>query len=181
MEAIFPGDGIASIEEYEAGHNAFDDGDMVRAATVGTKEIDSDERTAGIRHPRVFSVPRKGDVVVGTVAAVMASMMAVRVDYVNGNPTTSKVECICSIRNIRIRNPALANDIVSLRVLGTLNGTVHGTIEERGMGVMFTKCRKCGGRVAPMRDAIKCADCGWIDERKLSADFGKGGFVRRDG
>ena len=38
--AIFPGDKIASIEEYEAGENAFDDGDMVRAATVGEKNID---------------------------------------------------------------------------------------------------------------------------------------------
>ena len=29
--AIFPGDKIASIEEYEAGYNTFDDGDMVRS------------------------------------------------------------------------------------------------------------------------------------------------------
>ena len=33
----FPGEKIASIEEYEAGYNTFDDGDMVRAATVGRK------------------------------------------------------------------------------------------------------------------------------------------------
>ena len=36
---IFPGDKIASIEEYEAGYNTFDDGDMVRS-TVGRKVID---------------------------------------------------------------------------------------------------------------------------------------------
>ena len=34
-EAVtFPGDAIASIEEYEAGYNTFDDGDMVRASAV---------------------------------------------------------------------------------------------------------------------------------------------------
>ena len=38
--ATFPGEKIASIEEYEAGYNTFDDGDMVRAATVGVKNID---------------------------------------------------------------------------------------------------------------------------------------------
>lgn len=180
-DAVFPGDGIASIEEYEAGHNTFDDGDMVRAATVGRREIDASARTASIAHPRLLSVPRPGDAVIGTVAAVMATMMAVRVDYINGAPTTSKVECVCSIRNIRVRNPALVNDVVALRVLSHLNGTVHGTIEDRGLGVMFTKCRKCGGAVVPMRDAIKCADCSWIDERKLSSDFGNGDFVRRGG
>ena len=24
-----------------------------------------------------------------------------------------------------------------------------------------------------MRDAVKCKECGWIDDRKLSSDFGK--------
>ena len=45
---IFPGDKIASIEEYEAGNNAFDDGDMVRAATVGEKDIDKETRTVNV-------------------------------------------------------------------------------------------------------------------------------------
>ena len=44
--AVFPGDKIASIEEYEAGYNAFDDGDMVRAATVGEKDIDKEQLRA---------------------------------------------------------------------------------------------------------------------------------------
>ena len=44
--SVFPGDKIASIEEYEAGHNTFDDGDMVRAATVGERNMDK-ENTNG--------------------------------------------------------------------------------------------------------------------------------------
>ena len=35
---VLPGDQIASIEEYEAGYNTFDDGDMVRAAACGRKK-----------------------------------------------------------------------------------------------------------------------------------------------
>ncbi len=38
------------------------------------------------------------------------------------------------------------------------------------------QCRKCGGKVVPMRDAIKCTECAWIDERKLSSNFGKNDF-----
>jgi len=44
--------------------------------------------------------------------------------------------------------------------------------------VLFTKCKKCGGRVVKMRDAIKCTDCAWIDERKLSTDYEKSDFVK---
>jgi exosome complex component CSL4 len=175
--AIFPGDKIASIEEYEAGYNTFDDGDMVRAATIGQKDIDKITRIVNIKHPKTLSVPRVGDVVIGTVAAVMSSMIAVSIDYINGKPTTSKVECICSTRNIRKKNIALANDIVTLKIVSHLNGTIHAMIDESHLGVLFTKCRKCGGKVVPMRDAIKCTECSWIDERKLSSNFGNSDFI----
>ena len=176
--AAFPGEKIASIEEYEAGQNTFDDGDMVRASTIGEKILDKTTRIASIKHPRLLSVPQIGDTVIGTVAAVMSSMIAVSIDYINGKPTTSKVECVCSTRNIRKKNIALANDIVTLKILNHLNGTIHATIDEPHLGVLFTKCRKCGGKVVPMRDAIKCTECSWIDERKLSSNFNNSDFVR---
>ena len=175
--AIFPGDKIASIEEYEAGYNTFDDGDMVRAATIGEKDMDKSTRIVNVKHPKTLSIPRVGDVVVGTVAAVMSSMIAVSIDYINGKPTTSKVECVCSTRNIRKKNVALVNDIVTLKIINHLNGTIHAAIDEPHLGILFTKCRKCGGKVVPMRDAIKCTECSWIDERKLSTNFGNSDFI----
>ena len=174
---IFPGDKIASIEEYEAGDNTFDDGDMVIAATIGEKEIDKETRTVNIKHPKNLSIPKKGDIVIGTVAAVMSSMIAVTIEYINGKATTSKVECVCSTRNIRKKNVALINDLVILKIISHLNGTIHAAVDEPRLGVLFTKCRKCGGRVVQMRDAIKCTECSWIDERKLSSDFGNSNFV----
>ena len=175
--AVFPGDKLASIEEYEAGYNTFDDGDLVRAATVGKKNIDKSTRIVEIQHPRILSIPKIGDIIIGTVAAVMSSMIAVSIDYINEKPVTSKVECVCSTRNIRKKNIALVNDIVALRIRNHLNGTIHATIDEPELGILFTKCRKCGGKVVPMRDAIKCTECSWIDERKLSTKFNNSDFI----
>ena len=176
--ATFPGDKIASIEEYEAGYNTFDDGDMVRACTVGEKSLDNSTRVASVKHPRTISIPRVGDTVIGTVVAVMSSMIAVSIDYINGKPTSSKVECVCATRMLRKKNVALLDDIVTLKILNHLNGTIHAKIDEPQLGVLFTKCRKCGGKVVQMRDAIKCTECSWIDERKLSTDFGNSDFVK---
>ena len=67
--AVFPGDKLASIEEYEAGYNTFDDGDLVRAATVGKKNIDKSTRIVEIQHPRILSIPKIGDIIIGTVAS----------------------------------------------------------------------------------------------------------------
>lgn len=174
----FPGDKIALIEEYEAGKNTFDDGHMVRAAVVGTSDLNKKDRTAQVQNFKQLSIPQINDIVIGTVAAVMSSMIAVMILYVNGKPVKSHVECICNTRNIRKKSVALVNDIVKLKIIGHLNGAIHATISESELGVLFTKCKKCGGSVVPMRDAIKCVECAWIDERKLSTDFGNSDFIK---
>jgi len=172
-----PGEKIASIEEYEAGENTFDDGDMVRAAVVGTVSMDKKERIATVSKTQKQLAPRADDIVIGTVAAVMSSMIAVSIDYINGVRSKSGIECICSTRNIRKRTVALAGDIVALKIISLNNGTLHATINGPSLGVIFTKCRKCGGKVLPYRDAIKCKECSWIDDRILSNDFGKATFL----
>ena len=174
---MLPGDRIASIEEYAAGPNTFDDGDTVRSTVVGQKVIDRNTWTASVSSPKMLSVPKKDDIIIGKVASVMSSMIAVSIDYINGTPTTSKVECICSTRNIRRKNIALQGDVVSLRILSHINGTIHGTMSAPELGVIFTKCRKCGGGVVPLRDVIKCKECSWIDERKLSNRLNNGDFI----
>ena len=168
----FPGDVIACIEEYEPGHNTFDDDGLIRHTVVGAAKIDKGARIASIMDPKSVPVPDTDDIVIGMVVAVMSSMFAVSIKFINGKPVTSGVECICSTRNMRKKTIAILDDVVVLKVLSRLNGTIHAAIGERNLGVLFTKCRKCGERVIPSRDGVKCAECGWFDERKLSSDFG---------
>lgn len=174
----FPGDKIASIEEYEAGQNAFDDGDMVRSSVVGTTTIDKKERLVAVSNPKKLSVPQVGDTVIGTVVAVMSSMIAVSIEYINGKPSTSHVECICATRNIRKKIVALLNDTIALKVISHINGTIHSSLDGPELGVLFTKCRKCGDKVVQVRDAVKCTECSWIDDRKLSTNFGNSDFIQ---
>lgn len=173
-----PGDKIASIEEYEAGENAFDDGDMVRSAVVGMAEIDKKDRIVNVKNTKDLIVPKVGDIVIGTVVAVMSSMIAVSINYINGRPTNANVECICGTRNIRKKNVALVKDIIALKIISHLNGTYHASISDPELGVLFSKCRKCGGKVIQLRDAVKCTECSWIDDRKLSIKFGNSDFLK---
>ena len=173
-----PGDKIGIIEEYEGGKNTFEDGHNVRSTTVGKTEIDKKNRIAQVQNLSTLGMPDVNDLVVGTVVAVMSSMIAVSINYINNVRTKSNVECICQTRHIRKKNVALLNDIVALRITARKNGTIHATISEPELGVLYSKCKKCGGGVIPMRDAIKCTECNWIDERKLSNNFGKNNFVK---
>ena len=173
-----PGDKIAIIEEYEGGKNTFEDGHNVRSTVIGTREIDKKNRIAQVQNVKLSEIPEVNDVIIGTVAAVMSSIIAVSIEYVNNNRTKSHVECICQTRHLRKKNVALLNDIVVLKITAHKNGTIHATINEPDLGVLYTKCKKCGGSVIPMRDAIKCTECSWIDERKLSNNFGKSDFIK---
>ena len=122
--SVLPGDKIAVIEEYEAGNNACDDGHVVRATVVGESEIDKKERVVNVKNQNTTSIPDKGDIIIGTVEAVMGSMIAVMIKYINSKPVKSQVECICATKSIRKKNVALVKDLVKLKIIGHLNGAI---------------------------------------------------------
>ena len=173
-----PGEKIASIEEYLPGDNTFEDNDSIRAATIGEINLNSSERSASINRQTQITVPKVGDVIIGVVEANLPSMIAISIKFVNGKRVNSDLECICVTRHIRKKNIALAQDVVKVEIISHINGTIHASIDSPELGVLFTKCRKCFGTVVKMRDAVKCKDCGWIDDRKLSTEFGKSDFLK---
>ena len=172
-----PGEKIASIEEYLPGDNTFEDNDSIRATTIGEVNLNSSERSASINRQTQITVPKVGDVIIGVVEANLPSMIAIMIKFVNGKRVNANLECICVTRHIRKKNIALAKDVVKAEIISHINGTIHASIDSPELGVLFTKCRKCYGTVVKMRDAVKCKDCGWIDDRKLSTEFGKSDFL----
>ena len=175
-----PWEKIASIEEYLPGNNTFEDNDSIRATTIGEINLDSSERSASINRQKQITVPNVGDIIIGVVEANLPSMIAIKIKYVNGKEMNSDLECICVTRHIRKKNIALAQDVVKAEIISHINGTIHASIDSPELGVLFTKCRKCFGTVVKMRDAVKCKDCGWIDDRKLSTEFGKSDFLSKN-
>ena len=175
-----PGEKVAQIEEYLPGNNTFEDNDVIRATTIGSIHLDSQERLASVNRQKQITVPNVGDIVIGVVEANLPSMIAIMIKYVNGKKVIADLECVCVTRHIRKKNIALAKDVVKVEIISHINGTIHATIDSQELGVLFTKCRKCFGTVVKMRDAVKCKDCGWIDDRKLSLDFGKSEFLTQN-
>jgi len=175
-----PGEKIAQIEEYLPGDNTYEDNDVIRATTIGDINLDSVERLASINRQKQITVPKVGDIIIGVVEANLPSMIAIMIKYVNGKKVNADLECVCVTRHIRKKNIALAKDVVKAEIISHINGTIHASIDSQDLGVLFTKCRKCFGTVVKMRDAVKCKDCGWIDDRKLSSEFGKTEFMNQD-
>jgi exosome complex component CSL4 len=139
--------------------------------------VDKKNRIVQVQNGKQLSIPKKGDIVIGSVSAVLSSMIAVAIQYLNGKPNSSGVECICQNADRR-RIIARVNDIIALKVESHLNGAIHATIDEPELGVLFTKCNICGGSVVPMRDRVKCPNCGFVEDRKISINYEKADFIK---
>ena len=173
-----PGDKIAMIEEFETGKNTFDDGQSIRSLVVGTAEFDKSNRVAKINESKKLVVPRPGNIIVGNVSALMNNMFAINVLYVDGRPTEAGLEVICQAKGAKKRILVRVGDIATAKVISLLNGVIHAVINEPELGVLFTKCNRCAGTIVPMGSNVKCVDCGYIEERKLSLKFGNSDFIK---
>ncbi len=175
-----PGDKIAIIEEFETGQNTFDDGHSIRSLVIGTPEFDKANRVAKIKEIKKIPVPKTGNIIVGNVSALMNNMFAINVMYVDGRPTHAGLEVICQARGAKKRILVRVGDIVAAKVISLLNGVIHATISEPELGVLFSSCVKCAGKVVSMGSSVKCIDCGYIEERKISSKFGNSDFIKFD-
>lgn len=178
QKPTLPGDKIAIIEEFETGQNTFDDGQSIRSLVIGTSEFDKTNRIARINEMRKPAVAQVNDVITGNISALMNNMFAINILYINGKPTHSGLECICQAKGAKKRILVRVGDIVNAKIISHLNGVIHATINEPELGVLFTQCIKCGAKVISMGSSIKCIDCGYIEERKLSNKFGNSDFIK---
>ena len=69
--SVLPGDTLATIEEYAAGNNTYDDGEMIRSTIVGESNIIKNERLVNVKNQELRKFPEADDIVIGTVEAVM--------------------------------------------------------------------------------------------------------------
>ena len=189
---ILPGDQIASIEEFEAGKNAYVSDGTIRSTAVGTKLYDFKKRIAKIEKINSPMLPKIGDIVVGHIEMLFGSMISVRILYINDKKSFSGFSAIASARvsapgrdrDRRGRVIFRVGDIIRGRVISLLNSSIHITIDEKEFGVMYTLCFNCGGdTVRVNNNNIKCIECGAYEDRKLTIDYGKETFrlIHRSG
>ena len=57
-DSVLPGDTLATIEEYVAGNNTYDDGEMIRSTIVGKSDIIKNERIVNVKKSRTSKISR---------------------------------------------------------------------------------------------------------------------------
>ena len=185
---IFPGEHVAFIEEFESGKNTFVVDGSIRSLGLGKKEYDFKKRQVAIERIKQARFPKIGDVIVGYIEMLFGSMISIRILYLNNKKFSSGLSAIASTRiasesggwNYRRdrgeRRPKLiyrVGDIVRGRIFSLLNSSAHATISDKDLGIVYCMCYICGGDTIKFNNTVKCIECGMMEEKKLTSDFGK--------
>jgi exosome complex component CSL4 len=174
---VLPGDSLATQEEFEAGFGSVVLGDNVVATRIGEVSPDMGNRIMIVKPARQYlaKLPEIGDYIVGTVQSAASSIAQVRIDAINDVPSSKDLSGMLSMRDDKHRrssSPMKSGDVIRAKVISTTNSIYHLSLDDPRCGVLYTVCSFCGGRVIALgRGAVKCTECGSVDDRLLSEDF----------
>lgn len=192
IDNIFPGKLLSVIEEFEAGKNTYVNDGEIRSSAIGKSVINMSDRMLNVNQKNPPMIPKIGDIVIGYIDMLFGNMISVRIVYINGVYSKSGFSAIASTRistsggnygsgwrerSYKGKVIFKVGDIIRGRVFSLLNSSVHITLEDKDLGVVYTICFSCGGSFAKVPGGLKCTNCGNFEDRKVAADFGKEAFT----
>jgi exosome complex component CSL4 len=176
-----PGEKVAVIEEFNSGEGTYLQESNVRSLHVGKVRKNLSERSINIKHPNSEDIlPQLGDIIMGVVETAQTKIANIRIESINGRLSkagfTGMLQLISNQSSGRGRVKRGAScksgDIVRALVFSITNSIIHLSIDRHDLGVLKATCSICGGVFIRLEDRLKCVDCGFIEERRLSSEYG---------
>jgi len=179
---VLPGDFIGTTEEFRAGTQTYERAGGVYASTTGTVNIDTVHRSVSVV-PCTNTPPslRQGDVVVGQIVGLRDSLAMVAIAGAKGvvdREIPNIGPAIVHVSNVKrayvkdISYEFGLFDILKAKIVDLKNMRLDTSEPE--MGVMKALCSKCRTAMTLHNSKLKCPECGRIETRKLSTDYGTG-------
>lgn len=177
MKFVMPGDRIGSAEEYIKGEGVYEEEGELFAAVAGKLIV----KDRVVKVESISPIPEiiKGDVVLGRVIDLRNSIALIEVSNKRGEEREP------SNRGIGILHVSNADegyvkdiseavgylDILKARVIGD---NLRLSTKEEEMGVLRALCSNCKTKMVKEGDTLKCPECGKVEKRKISRDYGTG-------
>ncbi|MCX9012620.1 MAG: exosome complex RNA-binding protein Csl4 [Candidatus Methanoperedens sp.] len=179
---VLPGDLIGTSEEFTPKSGTFVDKGNIYAATTGVVKINTRERSISVMP--VTNVPphlQAGDIVVGQVTDVKDSVALVEIASIKGRGEREIVnaeQAAIHVSNVKdayvkeLSSEFSPFDIVKAKVIDMRNMRLSTVNKE--LGVMKAYCSNCRTVLKRDNSKLKCPNCGRIETRKISSDYGTG-------
>ncbi|WP_370574807.1 exosome complex RNA-binding protein Csl4 [Methanomethylovorans sp.] len=182
MVFVMPGDIIGTTEEFSPGIGTFLQVADIHAASTGVVKIDLKARIISVvpstKYPPAIAI---GDIVIGGITGLRESVALVEIAAIKGEGEREfqKVgTAVVHVSNVkdsyckRLDEEFAVGDIIKAKVLNTEN--MRLSTSEKELGVMKAQCFNCRTVMVMDNNKLKCPECGRVERRKLSSDYGTG-------
>lgn len=178
MKLVFPGDRIGFVEEFVAGKGAFEEGGEIFASVLGKVVVK--DRVVNVEPFKHLPEIEKGDVVLGRVIDIRNSLALIELTRKKGVDRELMHTGIAALHVSNVQSEYLKElesaigymDIIKARVIDSEN--LKLSTKEPEMGVIKSICSLCKNELVRNGNDLMCPECGNIEKRKLSTDYGLG-------
>lgn len=182
-EFVVPGTELGFSEEFIPGDGAYEEGGKVYASRTGALAIDMKERRITVEpKTSIPPMPKDGDYVIGTVVDVKSQLALVVITRIKGVERTLPGEVRGGIHISQTRDSYISDigrefkvgDAVYAKIINAGRSPVQLSTVDKGLGVIKALCSRCTLPLIKEGDRLKCHNCGRMEMRRLSPDYGSG-------
>jgi len=182
-EFVIPGIELGFSEEFIPGEGAYEEEGKIYASITGTLVIDMKERKIKVL-PRTSTppVPKDGDFVIGRIVDVKPQIAIVELIKLKGNERALPGSIDGGIHISQTRDSYVSElsrefkvgDVVYAKILNTSRTPIQLSTVGKDLGVIKAFCYHCNTALSLTGDKLKCENCGRIEFRRISPEYGKG-------
>lgn len=182
-EFVVPGTVLGFSEEFIPGDGAYEEGGKVFAARTGVLVVDMKERRIMV-DPRtsVPPTPKDGDLVIGTVVDVKSQLALINITKLKGVDRSMPGEVMGGIHISQTRDSYVSDigrefntgDVVYAKITNVSRTPMQLSTVDKNLGVIKAFCSRCTVALAKDGNKLKCPNCGRIESRRLSPEYGSG-------
>ena len=181
---VLPGDSIASALEYLPSFGTYSDEENIRSSSIGYPELIKEERVVRINIlTKIPKIQQRGTYTYGVVSNLndtKAMLDLISIDSSRFKLIPPGETAILRVENVRrgfvksMRNEFRIGDIVKVKITNVSKTGVDLTTDERELGVVKAYCSRCRGEMEKIDNfKVKCKNCGWVENRKISNEYGQ--------
>lgn len=181
-QIVLPGEPLGVIEEFIPDSGTYVKDGVIYSKVVGRALIDYlNKRVSVFPVTRGAKVPKVGSTVIGQVSSAQTQTASVRIFKIGKHFLSGFFTGVLHIADVHVRftdsmfDVCKPGDIIRAKVISEKNRTYHLTTKDKGLGVVYAFCAKCGDVLQLKgRGGLQCSRCGNIEKRKTAIDYGKG-------
>lgn len=182
-EFVVPGQELGTCEEFIPDEGTYEENGKIYASTTGIVEVDLKEKRIKVK-PKTSTppLPKAGDIVIGRIIDVKPQFALVDIIRIKGIDRAVAKNIVGSIHISQTRISYVEDlskefridDIVCAKITNPNTTPIFLSTKEKNLGVIKAYCGHCNLPLVRVNNKLKCPECGRIELRKISSEYGKG-------